>query len=459
MRLAIGLSAALLLSLSLISCGRRADPLSPVLVVGADGLEWNVLEPLLKAGRLPHLASLIERGTAGRLATYDNSNWGTYSPVIWTTIATGKSPLKHGIRHFQHARGAAYTSASRIGKALWNIASDWGLTCQVSGWWVTWPAEEIRGQMVSSTAVTAQVGEIWKGSFLENVENQTYPPELRQEIDPLVRELLADPHRTETRLLELLPERPAGLSFDAVTSRLLQQTAWSFASDEFYVRVARELASRETADLTLVYVGGTDTVGHRFWGYREPAKYKYPLPGAGLFGLEGLIDRYYEGFDGWLGDLLKCFPPQTTVIVLSDHGMHAMYLDEPLEAGITGGHFDGPEGVLIAAGPGIRHERHTAANRPLLGSVQDVTPTVLYLLGIPLGADMDGDLLRGLLDPRLLESRSLATVETHDKGFRLPTSPRLDERLDRAFAKQFSDLGYFEGSPPQPSGRVGSQRK
>ena len=59
---------------------------SQVLVLGLDGFEWNVALPLLRAGRLPHLQALIERGVAGELETMVPNK----SPMLWTSIATGK---------------------------------------------------------------------------------------------------------------------------------------------------------------------------------------------------------------------------------------------------------------------------------------------------------------------------------------------------------------------------------
>ena len=64
-----------------------------VLLVGTDGGEWSVMDPLMSAGRLPNYASLASRGRTARLKTIEP----TFSPIIWTSVATGKVPEKHRI--------------------------------------------------------------------------------------------------------------------------------------------------------------------------------------------------------------------------------------------------------------------------------------------------------------------------------------------------------------------------
>ena len=77
------------------------DPTRPgdrtrVILIGLDAATWVALRPLLFEGRLPHFAQLIQRGVAAHLATF----LPTESPLIWTTIATGVSPARHGIQSF-----------------------------------------------------------------------------------------------------------------------------------------------------------------------------------------------------------------------------------------------------------------------------------------------------------------------------------------------------------------------
>jgi len=190
-RSAIRLSAALALLLGLpawAGCSSEpaltATPVSRVLVIGVDGLEWSVIRPLLQAGELPNIRALMERGSFGNLATMEP----TLSPVIWTTIATGKSAGQHGIHNFRDPDGKVYSSSRRTTRALWNIADRYGLSSNVVGWWTTWPAEEIRGVMVSGSSSSALADENWKPALLPDVEGQVYPPELNDRILKLAYE-------------------------------------------------------------------------------------------------------------------------------------------------------------------------------------------------------------------------------------------------------------------------------
>ena len=67
-----------------------------VLLIGWDAADWKVIHPLMDQGWMPSLKSLVENGVSGKMATLDPP----LSPMLWTSIATGKRPFKHGIHGF-----------------------------------------------------------------------------------------------------------------------------------------------------------------------------------------------------------------------------------------------------------------------------------------------------------------------------------------------------------------------
>ena len=117
----------------LSSCGRDSLPerdfervahpgptAAPLLVIGVDGLEWNVILAMLRDGSLPHLDRLMRQGVYGRLNTLRTPK----SPIVWTSVATGKIPAKHGILDFtrrdNEGNRQLYNNGDRKTKAVWN---------------------------------------------------------------------------------------------------------------------------------------------------------------------------------------------------------------------------------------------------------------------------------------------------------------------------------------------------
>jgi len=171
-----------------------------------------------------------------------------------------------------------------------------------------------------------------------------------------------------------------------------------------------------------------------------------------------------------IGELLALQPPDVTVIVLSDHGFHAINQTRTFSAQDTpfdrnsGNHLDGPPGVLIAAGSGIRPSWPAtrpspragaggageagaagAGALPVLGSVLDVTPTILALQGIPVGRDMDGAPMTSILTPERLARAPVTFVATHDDPAWLArrSSSRESNADDAERLEQLRSLGYI----------------
>src|ERR1041385_1643059 len=122
-----------------------------VLLIGWDSADWKVIRPLIEAGLMPNLARLIGQGVSGNLGTI----YPILSPMLWTSIATGKRPYKHGIHGFTEpmpdGSGVRPVSLlSRKVKAVWNILNQNGKRSLVVGWWPSHPAEPINGAMVSN---------------------------------------------------------------------------------------------------------------------------------------------------------------------------------------------------------------------------------------------------------------------------------------------------------------------
>src|SRR5437868_13357567 len=75
-----------------------------VIVIGLDGLEPTIVEPMLHAGQLPNLAKLGAQGCYSRVQT----TYPAQTPVAWSTFATGLNPGAHGIFDFVRRNPATY---------------------------------------------------------------------------------------------------------------------------------------------------------------------------------------------------------------------------------------------------------------------------------------------------------------------------------------------------------------
>jgi len=277
---------AALLTLVSASCGRPVTGPPPVLVVGVDGADWQVVERLWAEGRLPNLRRMADRGAAFRLETIHHA-----SPVIWTSIATGVRPEIHGITDFAVPTGAGdqpTSSTLRRVPALWNMATAAGRRSAVIGWWATWPAESINGVVVSDRALSPLVGRVAPAPFLDRY---------------LAIEAAA----------RAAPGRFGGNDATRVQDQVMTATAQQLCGEGF--------------DLVLVYLRSIDITCHFDWKYVEPRGFGDLDPAEVAAGRER-IAAAYEAADDAVGALRGVIGPEATVIVLSDHGFHAMAREE-----------------------------------------------------------------------------------------------------------------------------------
>ena len=366
-----------------------------LLVIGLDGADWAVLDPLLAQGRMPNLAHLIATGVRADLQTIVP----TLSPVVWTTVATGVEPDRHGILDFlvrdpRTGEEQPVTSVQRRVPTVWEMLSEAGVPVGVVGWWGTWPADRVRGYLVSDRLAYQLFG---YRADLEDARGKTWPVDLY----PVLRPGIAAPSAVPWK--DVLPylggRRSAPQQFSAQERQLLEEFRTVLASSRTYLAAALECRRRMPPRLEMVYFEGTDTAAHLFMRFRPPALPGVPGEGREAFG--PVVDRVYEAADRWVGELLAGRDGSWTVMVLSDHGF-ASDATRPLLTDSRIGHGPAADwhrkfGVLILSG---RHVR--AGARLTEASVYDVAPTVLALYGRPVPASWPGQVLASALEPEFL---------------------------------------------------------
>jgi tetratricopeptide (TPR) repeat protein len=163
-----------LAAILLFACTRveqRVVPPPPrVLFVGLDGADWQLLDQYCTDGTMPNLAALVRAGDKRVLLTQHPP----LSPLVWTTMMTGVSPLEHRILDFTRFHPVTrirepITSDERAVPAIWNMASAKGKKSGVFGMWATDPPEPIDGTIVSDRMIHAECpgDDLWQRTECE----------------------------------------------------------------------------------------------------------------------------------------------------------------------------------------------------------------------------------------------------------------------------------------------------
>lgn len=416
--------------------GAGSAPVSRrVLLIGLDGADWEIIDPLMEQGRMPNLKRLVDGGARARLRTITP----VLSPIIWTSIATGVGPDRHGIVDFLATSKTTgnqipVTSNMRRVKALWNILSDNGRTSGIVGWWATWPAEEVRGFIVSDRVAYQLFGYQDAGAELRR---RTWPEALGLVIQP---DIVSPAQVSDSEVALLLP---AGAAPGPDADDMVQKVRTIIASSKTYVGVSRDLMAAYEPDFKAVYLEGTDTIAHNFMRYRPPA-----MPGVStqeIAAYGDVVDRYYEYTDTILGGLMATADDDTVVAICSDHGFRSGSNRPPSDPRIErGGAADWHRrfGVLVLAGPGIR-KGVTLSD----ASILDITPTLLALMGLPVAKDMTGKVVAEAFEG-VPAPAEIATYESAPSAGAAPASEPVGSELDDEIIAKLTALGYVsqEGS-------------
>ena len=414
-----------------------------ILLIGLDAADWLIMDPLIEQGRLPHLARLKRKGAWGNL----QSSPPLLSPIIWTSIGTGKPPEKHGIADFlivdtRTGQQVPISRLSRKVKALWNIYSDFGLSADIIGWWATWPGERIHGHMVTER-ISYNLFNLSEEDFAE--EGKTYPNELFQEIKPLI--VAADDisyeetknfiHISKNEYKEAWKEAESGKRFDNRINHLRK----IIASTKTFHNISLHLLQKEQADLFSVYFEGIDTICHRFMLYMPPQLNRVSSEDFRMY--RDAVENFYVFQDKLVGELLEAVGSETTVMVISDHGFYSgakRPMSKPDDFTTGAPEWHQPIGIIILSGKWIKPGRIAGA------SIFDVTPTLLYLSGLPIPEDMIGKPLIPAISSEFKDSFPMTQIDSYEKvnPIRHEKVPR-SSKIDKQRMEELRALGYIEG--------------
>jgi len=264
---------------------------TPVVVIGLDGADWDLLVPWMEQGELPNLKALFDSSAVGDLYTV----YPILSPVCWTSAYTGVNPGKHGIFNFEKgdpAKGQTIieTAANRRANPVWTLLSDTGHKVGIMNIPMTFPPDEVDGKMISGFP------------FPEGDIVYTYPAKLQQQLGDYPLDKLG------LSLYTLTPDEILEQIRHAMRARTEVAESW--------------LRSRQF-DFNWFVFTASDRVQHFFWHAMDPNHPRYTPEEHAKYGT-AILDIWKE-LDADVGRLLAAAPPDARIMVLSDHGFEAIY--------------------------------------------------------------------------------------------------------------------------------------
>jgi predicted AlkP superfamily phosphohydrolase/phosphomutase len=407
-------------------------PLRRVTVIGIDGVGPDLVRAGVASGRLPALARMAKEGAWGNLATLRP----TEGPPIWTTIVTGRLPRDHGVKSFVRYRLAIssteyellprgiflggleraglvearpITHVARRRRALWNILNAFGIDVGVVRMWGTHPVERVRGFMLSNYFTVLPPNRL---------SEALHPPELA----PLVAARMTSPGDIDPQLLSEFVDLESARNDTTVPWRrdLVER---ALAPDLSTLRATSILRKTLDPAFVLSYFHGMDVVGHTFYRYAFPDRFGNVTP-EDVRRYGHVIERYAVFMDSIVGEALAKRRPHEVVLVVSGYGMQPVPVVRRIVTRLlgqeprSGTHASGADGVLLMVGDGIRSG---AAIRD--ASVLDVTPTILYLMGLPVARDMEGHVLTDVLDGSLARTYRVTYIPSYESLAVTPLAP------------------------------------
>lgn len=518
-----------------------------VFVFGLDAGTWTILDEQFARDALPNLRRLKEEGVSGILGSEVESA----SPRVWTTLASGKRPEKHGVVGFFSTQNRDL----RV-RRIWEILQAKGLSVGLFQWLVTWPPDPFDPFVVPGWMARGAETYPESLSFVKELEQSFQTGEFQDWLD----------HGETARAFRSLRDwgrgyLAHGLRFStALRIARLASTAATDSRWEIAYAAKRTIQLLLNGDLFLdLYRSGqpdfssficygTDNLAHKLWQYHFPDDFGIPHETAEPF--KDLLVDYYRETDRLLGEILPLLPPETIVAVVSDHGFTSrgeggeasqhehrprmealarlMGLDEsavvassiatrgyyrPVAAGeearravvdrvfgflrgctrldgktpvfkldVTGSgelevamNLDSEferstpvltpegemlygdladiedrsgnhsvEGILILRGPGVRRGATVEGAR-----LEDFAPTILHLLGLPVGADMDGGVLEEALSEEFRDAHEIERIASWDVEVPL-VRESVEDGDDTAMLEYARQIGYVGEAEEEP---------
>ncbi len=331
-----------------------------LLLVAWPSAELAVLHPAIDAGLMPQLRALVERGTLTSLASAPPLT----RQCLWTTVATGFLPDRHGVLAPTEIRadGGGVGATGRRSwavPAIWDVLAANGLRAACVNWPASGPADRA-GCLCVDDQFATPTG--------DGFDDWAMPPHCVS--DPALAAALAElrvhPGDDLDAYLRAFVRGASGFDSEAGRARLgaLRQ---ALARAVTVQAAASHIAARQDWDALFVFTDFLHQIRMEFGATPDRA-------------FAAVRNQALALLDMMLGHLVRAAGDEATVMLISGNGLRS----------VAGGRVQAmPRGMMVAAGAGI------AADAALPGAaLQDVAPTVLARFG--LSAASEGQVLAAM---------------------------------------------------------------
>jgi len=314
---------------------------------------------------------------------------------VWTSIATGKTMVKHGILDFAYMKEnniqVPYSNAEKREPSLWQMLDRFQLRSVVVNWFVTHPPDLFNGVMVSDRFRQIMIK---KPEFANQYVDTVQP---KMDFYRLKQVIRRDYGRTIERIG--MPDFPARFEKthpgqDFRRHFTLQNSRTFVMQDALVEDVTDLLFQKESADLYMTYFRLPDITQHfvlrllpdEFIAAMFPQGDVWDMSAEKQQQVIGRISQELEPVYRYMDRLLEKYLSDPKFkdayfFIMSDHGF-SLY---------SGGynHYDlpddmpAPPGILLVKGPKVKPGKTDAC-------IYDIAPSILYLFGLPLDRTMDG---------------------------------------------------------------------
>lgn len=264
----------------------------PVVMIGLDASEIDVIDRLVEEGRMPTLARLRAEGSAGRLRAQPS----VFLSMVWPTFYSAQ-PMGHHAWYYNKL-----WRADR--QRLEYVSPEW---LPIRNFVTDLPSDLRVAVLDLPFAAAAPVG--LNGLYLngwqchDDFGKQEWPVGIRGQLEKTHGEA-----RLEAEV------------FGPQTHRTLEELrSMAMASDAQFGDLCRGVLAGEPWDLFLAVFGSTHRASHYLWDLSQIDLNGAP-PGANET-LAGALDDCYASADAALGHVLEAAAPDARVLVFALHGM------------------------------------------------------------------------------------------------------------------------------------------